>query len=356
MDQTKKKTAREEGISLFAAANSGRGFVSFYDGVFDRPELSRRYILKGGPGTGKSGFMRRIAACAEERGRGVRYYRCSSDPDSLDGIVVDDRLAVLDGTAPHAVEPKFPGARDELVNLGAFWDSEALLARYGEIEALDKQKSACYAKAYRYLSAATELEELNGEIVRPYVLWDKMRAAAHRILRSLPEGEGFDLLPGLQSAIGMRGRVRLDSYERMAGCLYAVDDCYGIGAMFLSCLIDEAMKKRQPISVSYEPLMPDRPDGVFLRSLGDCFLCGASGETLPDGRIRMRRFLNPDFPPDSKARIRMNRRLSEAMILEAETTLSEAGRVHGRLEEIYGACMDFSLLDTFTKEFCQRIC
>ena len=354
MEHNKKNTAATEGISLFAAANSGQGFVSFYDGVFDRPELSRRYLIKGGPGTGKSGLMRRIAAFSEERGRSVRYYRCSSDPDSLDGIVIDGCLAVLDGTAPHAVEARLPGARDEIVNLGAFWDSASLAARYGEIEALEKEKSSSYARAYRYLSAATQLEELNREIVGPYVLEEKMRAAARRVLRSLPEGEGFDLLPGLRSAIGMKGRRRLDSYERMAGRLYAVDDVYGIGAAFLSCLVDEAMRKRQPVSVSYEPMIPDRPDGVLFRGSGDCFLCGVSEETLPDGRIRMRRFLDPGIPSEKKAEIRMNRRLSEAMIGEAEHALAEAGRVHGRLEKIYGSCMDFARLDAFTEEFCQK--
>ena len=60
---------------LFAAANSGRGFVSFYENIFNAPNIVRRYLIKGGPGTGKSSFMRRVAAFAEDNGYPVEYYR-----------------------------------------------------------------------------------------------------------------------------------------------------------------------------------------------------------------------------------------------------------------------------------------
>lgn len=37
----------------FAAANSGEGFYSFFGEVFDRKQLDKIYLLRGGPGTGK---------------------------------------------------------------------------------------------------------------------------------------------------------------------------------------------------------------------------------------------------------------------------------------------------------------
>ena len=99
----------------FAAANSGHGFYSFYASVFEGKEVQKRYIIKGGPGTGKSSFMRSVAEAAAERGMSVEEYRCSSDPASLDGVVLDGRIVLLDGTAPHAVEPELAGVRDELI-------------------------------------------------------------------------------------------------------------------------------------------------------------------------------------------------------------------------------------------------
>ena len=42
----------------FAASNTGAGFVNYFDRIFLQDE--RVYILKGGPGTGKSYFLRQV--------------------------------------------------------------------------------------------------------------------------------------------------------------------------------------------------------------------------------------------------------------------------------------------------------
>ena len=63
-------------------------------------------ILKGGPGCGKSTFMRRVGAAMERAGERVVYINCSGDPDSLDGAIFLDRnAAIVDGTSPHGTAP-----------------------------------------------------------------------------------------------------------------------------------------------------------------------------------------------------------------------------------------------------------
>ena len=149
----KSEIKRFNGGVFFAGANSAHGFVSFYDSILGDKKIEKVYILKGGPGTGKSSFMKRTAEYAERRGMSLERYKCSSDPDSLDGVVIDGKVAILDGTSPHTVDMSFPGVRDEIINLGAFWDDNALKKRSAEIEELISKKSDGYKKAYRYLSA-----------------------------------------------------------------------------------------------------------------------------------------------------------------------------------------------------------
>ena len=43
----------------FAASNSAQGFKNYYPEVFARAD--HLYIIKGGPGTGKSSFMKKYA-------------------------------------------------------------------------------------------------------------------------------------------------------------------------------------------------------------------------------------------------------------------------------------------------------
>lgn len=85
---------------FFLGANSGAGFYSLYDG-FCAGNGDFLHVIKGGPGTGKSGFMRRMGAAAEKAGLNVEYIVCSGDPGSLDGVYFPAlHTGWVDGTAP----------------------------------------------------------------------------------------------------------------------------------------------------------------------------------------------------------------------------------------------------------------
>ena len=345
----------QEGQTLFAAANSGEGFVSLYDQVFDRKEIRRRYVIKGGPGTGKSSFMRAVAAHARGLGLPVEVYRCSSDPDSVDGIVLDGRIALMDGTAPHCVEPSVAGARDEIVNLGEFWDGERLAERYNDVVAYQALKEACYRRAYRFLSAATSVGDNNRERVAPFLRLKKMEAAVERQLRPIPDGVGFRILPAFVSAVSMKGRVRLDTLEQQAERLVVLEDSYRSASVFLSLLLEEARKKECSLLVSYDPVYPSLPEAVMLEESGVCFVIGEHGDREPDTRINMRRFLDWEGIRRIRTEYRINERMEEALLDSATEALAEAGRYHFELERIYVDCMDFAAQQRFVDSFCQKI-
>ena len=90
-------------IQYFLGANAPSGFYSLYSELLP-PETARRiYILKGGPGCGKSTLMRQVGARMEEEGLTPEYILCSGDPDSLDALILPTLgAAIVDGTAPHA--------------------------------------------------------------------------------------------------------------------------------------------------------------------------------------------------------------------------------------------------------------
>ena len=59
---------------LFAASNSSSGFKSYYHEIFDKREHKRIYVIKGGPGTGKSRFMNEVSDAAYTQGYSVERY------------------------------------------------------------------------------------------------------------------------------------------------------------------------------------------------------------------------------------------------------------------------------------------
>lgn len=88
---------------VFPGGNTNRGFVSFYDQIIG-PEATHIFVIKGGPGVGKSTFMKAIGAVMQAEGYDLEYHHCSSDNNSLDGLVIPALgVALLDGTAPQRV-------------------------------------------------------------------------------------------------------------------------------------------------------------------------------------------------------------------------------------------------------------
>lgn len=139
----------------FLGANTPEGFISLFDELYDPAEDWRAYIIKGGPGTGKSRLMRRVADELEQAGYTAQRVLCSSDPDSLDGVIFPQiRACIADGTSPHVIEPRFPGAVEELVNLGDYWDAEQLRVHAEGIRAAALKNSAYHQRCIGFLSAA----------------------------------------------------------------------------------------------------------------------------------------------------------------------------------------------------------
>ncbi len=342
---------------VFASANSAKGFKSYYGEIFDGRKFDRLYIIKGGPGTGKSRFMRDVAQYAEGKGCSVEYYMCSSDPRSIDGVIIDGRVAMMDGTAPHTAELSLAGAADELINLGVFWDGQALAKRRSEIRELNEKKSARYVKGYGYLTACGELARINEALIYPALKEEKMLNSVNRTLSDFPSYDCGRSLPALIDSVGMRGRVRLETYERKAKKLYRVIDWYSTAHIFLRALIVCAQRKGIAQRISYDPINTDNPNGVFFIDSGAAFVAVAPTEAdAVDGtRINMKRFIDGELCDAVKKEYRYNMRLYDALLSSACDAFGEAGEYHFKLEEIYSECMDFAAKERFTASFCELL-
>ena len=172
--------------SYFAASNGYGGFTSFFPRIFAPEELTRLFIIKGGPGTGKSSFMKKLALFGTENGCHTEAIFCSSDPSSLDGIILSKngkRIAFIDGTAPHATDAKFPGASDELIDLGAGFDRELLEGNRKEIIELNKEKGAAYSTAYSTLKAAGELNDVKRRFYENNVDYNAAESIINSIIK-----------------------------------------------------------------------------------------------------------------------------------------------------------------------------
>lgn len=171
--------------TVFLGGNSCKGFVSLYEG-FPPGEGTFLHIIKGGPGTGKSRFMRRIGQAAEERDLDVLYVLCSGDPDSLDGVYIPAlKQAWVDGTAPHVVEPKHFGADADYEDLGRFCRLPLSAEDSKKIKEITAAYRALYDEAYEKLAQAKALHDRLEAVYKPYVDFDALTAYTDKTLAGL---------------------------------------------------------------------------------------------------------------------------------------------------------------------------
>lgn len=90
-------------VRFFLGANTPVGFVAYLEDLYDPRGGWRAYIIKSGPGTGKASLMRAVLEAMTARGLQAEAVHCSSDPGSLDAVLIPSlKACIIDGTAPHA--------------------------------------------------------------------------------------------------------------------------------------------------------------------------------------------------------------------------------------------------------------
>ena len=346
--------------AYFAASNSTKGFISYYEEVFRNSRINHVWAIKGGPGTGKSRFLQDVSDYAITRGWSGEYIYCSSDPDSLDAVILTEEghgsIALLDATSPHLFEPNCPGAGEDIVDLGQFWNSDILSSRRSEIEQLNREKRGAYRRAYRYLSGFGDMRANRDVLAAPYIHQEKIASFAQKLLRDLPMGDGYSVQPALVHSIGMRGEVSLDTYFCAAKEIYIVSDCYGAAQYLMMELGKLANQKCQFVRVSHDPVEAEKIDGLFFCNSGIALVvCPEEECNYPHHTVSMRRFVDTASMKHVRKELRAIDRIGRALRAEAIDALEKVREVHFRLEDIYSNAMDFESKEAFTKSFCQKL-
>ena len=353
----------DDKIRFFLGANSPLGFYSLYDQLIDPKQAEAIYILKGGPGCGKSTLMRRIGARAEELGEQVEYIHCSADPNSLDGIVLHSaKTAIVDGTAPHIIEPHCPGAVDNYVNLGDCYDKVALRNIRQEITACMEGYSDCYKRAYHCLDAAASIAEDMRSSLMNQVLEEKVAKRSHGILRREVHGTGSGTGRITQRFLGAVTHQGQLTYHSTAYILckrvYLLEDSYGFSHLMLTHLLSALTCSGYDVTACPSPVTPDRLEHLIVPELSLAFLSTPPGQQChkrPYRKIRMDAMVDSELIRRNKARLRFSRKISAALIDEAVESLAQAKSKHDTLEALYNPHVDFTQVYRIADELSKSI-
>ena len=343
--------------TYFLGANSARGFVSLYEN-FAAADGDRLHVIKGGPGTGKSGFMRKIGAAAEKRGYDVEYVLCSGDPDSLDGVYIPAlKQAWVDGTAPHLLDPAPFGAVGDYVNIGQFCRLPLLEEDRQEVLRLNRAYKELYDRAYAYLAAAAALRRASvpafwhGETA----LSAERRVSAILRRHTVSRHAQGHVTKRFLSALSCRGHLRLSGeISPLCKLSYCLEDTLLLAAPALAHAAQEALSRGLDVILCPSPLCPEEPEAVLLPQEGLALLRG--GWELPETRnVRLDALVPAQLQRDKRPEMRAGRRLEDAALDAALEKLRQAKELHDALEAVYRPYMDFAALSDFTQREIARI-
>lgn len=331
------------GQCFFSGSNSGDGFHNYFEGVVPAwAKLNRYFMIKGGPGVGKSTLMKKVAERAEQNGETVERFYCSGDPDSLDAVrLVEKGIVFADATSPHAMDPKYPGAVEEIVNLGEQIDRNRIVRYRDMVEELTGKNKISYGRAYAFLKAAKALEEERRKEICSCMDMEKIRELAKKLsFEAECDGENKSGERHLfLDAISCKGKISFAAQTEAGSAVYRVTGPYK--ETVTDCLVSAMCAGQKELFCS--PLCPERVAHMRLPK-EKLFL--TSGEGTDGTAVYSEDFLKKRCHETVSVYFAEARRMEEL----AMTCLTECKKIHDDLEDIYKECVDFSTINERTEQ------
>ncbi|HAN09697.1 MAG TPA: hypothetical protein DCP90_03690 [Clostridiales bacterium] len=353
-------------INYYASGNTAKGFYSLIES--NLVNLNKLFILKGGPGTGKSTLMKKIAERWINEGHDIEYLHCPSDNDSIDGVINSTiKVGLVADGDPNVVEPIALGASIEYIKLGTELDLNKIESNVVDIVNINFKVRDCHKKAYANFENALKLhdewekvyidnmnferadsftDEIIDLLLKDFVS-DKKASVKDRFLgAATPEGPK-DFIENLTSNISKR---------------YFLKGRPGTGkSTILKKIAKAASDRGADVEVYHCGFDPDSLDMIILRELDVCIFDSTSPhEYFPtkdnDEIIDVYKELVVQGT-DEKYKKKLDKIILryKGYMTEANNFLKEAKELNDRFEAIYSDAMDFSKIDEIRNDLIMKI-
>ena len=350
---------------FFMGTSTENGFCGFPRDYFEADPAAHAFFIKSGPGTGKSTLLRALSAAFREQGETVEEISCSSDPDSLDGIVFPARrVCVFDATAPHVLEPKRWGLQEEIISLGDALNVSALSQKWEEITAAAERNAAAHTRARRFLSGAVALHADRETLAARALDTEKVAAIAARLAK-IEFGSAKCLCPfsGEQrrfvSSVTPKGFVSYsETVAQLCPRIIALSDPYAVAAKaILRTLRAVAAQAELPRILCPDPLCPKEISHLLLPSLGVAFVTTDNRFFVknPARTLHLKRCYDEAVLKANRNRTAFDKKGEHELLSAAVEALNDAKIAHDLLEAPYKSAMNFEKIEILKTALYQRI-
>lgn len=339
---------------FFPGNNTSKGFYSFYRYILTQDTARRIISIKGGPGTGKSSLMKKIGQYFNEKGYDIEYHHCSSDNNSLDGVVIKKlNVALLDGTSPHVVDPINPGAVDEILNMGDCWNEDGFKTSRNNIIYANKQISKTFKSAYRYIGASKNIYDNWSFYNSDALNFSKLNALKEdlktEIFKDMPISSLGNERHLFATGFTPNGIITyIDSIIADCKKNYILNGDPGTGkTKVLTYLYEEAVRRGLNVEVYHHPLIPEKIEHIVIPDLNISILSSneINKKKFKGTQIYMKDLLNKKVIDKNINEIEKDKENFYSLLNQGLSIISKAKSLHDKLEEYYKPNMDFNKVE-----------
>ncbi|MDS1030600.1 hypothetical protein RDV78_08985 [Bacillota bacterium LX-D] len=330
---------------VFAGTYSPKGYCTYLPELVKG--LKKVFILKGPPGTGKSTLIYHVGMIMMEKGYNIDLLSSSTDQDAFEGVIVSElKLAIIDGSPPHTVDPLYPGVVEEIINLGDLWEAEKLHAHLEEIVDNFNQREANLQKATQYLETAKEIYDNLSSINQSNVDINQIKDLSEKLLGEIfahPQPQIKHLFVNGLTAKGLVDYI--DNITAHCSRRYIIKSDPGTGKdIIIKKIIGEAIKQGYQVEAFHGAYDPEAIELVLLNQLSIAIVCINSSYMLNnrsgDRIIDLQQFLQGGNEEAQKVRLEF-----DLTVAQAVKCLAEVQKTNEKLESYYSKAMDFTLLE-----------
>ena len=314
---------------MFPGGNTANGFYSFFDYIIPQ-DVNRIFCLKGGPGVGKSSFMKKISKEFNKMGYDVELHYCSSDPSSLDGIVIKE------------------------LNV------EKIEQNRDKIKACNEDISECFQRAFRFLKSAEPIYiDVESKISKCIDL-SKLSKITDKFLEKIFADVEFSGKKAyvrhlFGSAITPIGYLDYsDSLFDGVENIYYLEGEIGSGkTTLLEAVYTRAQQKGLDVEVYHFPLIIDKLQAVYIPALDLAVTTSARFKDKKE--IDLNTCIDEDKLKKYIDDVKIDKDLVDYLMNNAISNLKRAKFNHDIVEDYYVPAMDFNKVELLKDEIINRI-
>lgn len=325
----------------FLGTTTPQGFYNTLQDMKEKGEIKRLFLIKGGPGSGKSSLMKRLAKYYDDKGEATQSFYCSSDPNSLDAVYNPTRkVAFVDATAPHEMSPQYPGAFESVIELSKGFNTDYLQNHREEIKRLCDTCDNLHFLAKQYIIAA--------KTVKTAVQIRAARYLSNRLCKTAYNLKTPSFSTRILSAISNKKCIFFA--DAVEGCSNTVALCdpYGAAAecvinRFINTGGENAILGLCPLTLCPEHLiMPQIETSITVKN----------GYHSAKSSITFEKdMLYKNMPKDEEAQLDRSVGHVQKLVKTACEYKEKAYQIHTKIEEYYINSMDFSVVDAAFEKY-----